>query len=113
MLKNIGTDKDFILSFEGGGLKIRAISPKGQSRLETLIQELVNVGLVIHVYIKRTSIMCSSQLDSLVSLLSAVKSELEATGYTVALPKYEADELAKITDTNLSEETLLVLCYDE
>jgi hypothetical protein len=90
MLKNIGTDRDYILSLESGRVRVRAVSQKARAEIDTFRHEVHLSGVSIDNYALENFISCYSQLDYPIDVLAAIKGELESRGCTVALPKYEA-----------------------
>jgi hypothetical protein len=62
-------------------------------------------------YALESFIRCHSQFNYPIDVLAAIKGELESQGCTVALPKYEAEQLEKEPSTG--EETIMIICDEE
>jgi len=119
MLKNIGTDRDYILSLEAGRVRIRAVSPKARAEIDTFRHEVHQTGASIDNYVLENFISCYSQLNSAIDVLAAIKGELESRGCTVALPTYEAEQLEQLQLEQLEkkpstgEETIMIVCDED
>jgi hypothetical protein len=108
MLKNIGTDLDYILSLESGRVMVRAVSLKGTAEVDAFRHDVHKAGVSIDNYALGNFFTCHSQMDYPIEVLKAIKGELESRGFTVALPKYEAEQLEKKPST--VEESISIIC---
>jgi hypothetical protein len=111
MFKNIGTDRDFILSLESGRVMVRAVTQKSQLNIDSIRVEAAKTGLVIGNSSPAAFFVCHSQFDEPIAVIKAIKEGLEADGYSVALPKYEMEKLQEKPSTG--EEAISIICAAE
>ena len=110
MFKSIGTDRDFILSLAAGLVMVRAVTQKAQLNIDSIRVEAAKVGLVIGNSSPAAFFVCHSQFNDPIAVVKAIKEGLETDGYSVALPKYEAERLEENQSTG--EETISVICAE-